>query len=344
MAFRSYDPEECNRLADFIRDWLAKGGVPTQVVSSEGLKSVVATLGKGDSCLILNAHIDVVKNDPDRFHLRREGDRLIGPGVLDMKASVAVLMKLLTELKSEGPKCRLMVQFVPDEESGGRRGTGFLAQSGFGGDFIICCEPTDLNLSVQCKGVFFSKIVVRGKVAHGARPWLGKNAIVAAMQLYEELQGLPFLAAKSPYFRGATAQVTRIQGGETLNRIPDSSEICLDVRYLPGQTFEEVAGQIQEVCKRHGAVFELIRQKKPIVTPEDHPVVQKLHRLCKKHEPGTVLFGQDGTSDIYYYASLGVPGIEFGPAGGGQHSIEEYVDYRRLSTYKQILKEFVLEF
>ncbi|MBI2082866.1 MAG: M20/M25/M40 family metallo-hydrolase [Deltaproteobacteria bacterium] len=344
VSFKSYTIEESNRCIDYIHQYLQQRNIPSEVILNKGMKILVTTVGQGDRCLILNAHIDVVENDPGKFMLREEGDRLIGPGIFDMKASAAVFMEILSELDLSKLKNRIMFQFVPDEEVGGKEGTGHLAQKGYKGDFIVCCEPTNLKISVQSKGAVFLKVAVRGKASHGSRPWLGDNAILKAIRIYEDLQKLPYISQSSELFKCASANLTKIAGGDSVNKTPDLCEMTLDVRHLPGQDLREVKRQIAEVMQRYGAAMEEIRSSPPVVTSLQNPHVQQLYKICRKRYPDCILFGQDGSSDARYYTPLGIPGIEFGPVGGGQHSAEEYVEFSKLLIYKDVLKEFILNF
>ncbi len=344
VAFRSYSEEECNRAMDYIRHILDRHQVPSEILVNEGLKILVATIGQGPRTLILNAHVDVVQNDPNCFSLKENGDRLIGPGVFDMKASVAVLVDLLCEINAKELHGKIMVQFVPDEETGGRKGTGFLVEKGYHGDFIVCCEPTNMNISVQSKGALFAKMIVTGQAAHGSRPWLGKNAILEGIKVYEALQKLPFVSSSSRYFKTASVHLTKIVGGDSLNKVPDHCEMFLDIRHLPEQSLEEVKKQILSVTDLSSVKIEFIKHSVPVVTSEKHPSVQELFSLCRKYCPESALFGQDGSSDAKFYAPLGIPGIEFGPVGGGTHSVEEFVEYPKLLLYKNVLKEFILGF
>jgi succinyl-diaminopimelate desuccinylase len=50
--------------------------------------------------------------------------------------------------------------------------------------------------------------------------------------------------------------------------------------------------------------------------------------------------GRDGASDAVVFLERGIPAIEFGPAGGGHHGPEEYVDIESLDRYRRILAEF----
>lgn len=344
VSFKSYTVEECNRCVDYIANCLHERKIPCEILTNRELKILVVQVGRGEKCLILNAHIDVVENDPAKFSLREEGDRLIGPGIFDMKASAAVFMEILSELDLPELKNRIMFQFVPDEEVGGKMGTGYLVEKGYTGDFLICCEPTNLKISVQSKGAYFIKINLKGKASHGSRPWLGENAILKAIQLYQDIQKLPYLSASSNLFKCASANLTKIDGGDSINKTPDHCQIILDVRYLPEQEGEDVLGQIGEVVRRYDATSEIVRFINPIVTKLTDPHVQHLYRVCKRRYPDCILFGQDGTSDAHFYTPLGVPGIEFGPVGGGQHSAEEYIEFPKLLIYKDVLKEFIMNF
>jgi succinyl-diaminopimelate desuccinylase len=50
--------------------------------------------------------------------------------------------------------------------------------------------------------------------------------------------------------------------------------------------------------------------------------------------------GRHGASDAVFFLERGIPAIEFGPAGGGHHGPEEFVDIASLRRYRRILVEF----
>ena len=181
VAFKSFEPVEINRCIDYIQNYLKADGIELELLENEGLKILVAWIGPKDAkqTLILNNHIDVVQNDPKYFSMKEEGDRWIGPGIFDMKASGAVTMELLKELRNEKLPVRIMAQFVPDEETTGK-GTQYLVKKGYMGDFLICLEPTHLKLSIQSKGCLWLEARFTGRTAHGSRPWLGDSAVEKA--------------------------------------------------------------------------------------------------------------------------------------------------------------------
>ncbi len=343
VAFKSFDVPEINRCSDYIYNDLRKNGVETELLENQGLKILVAWVGPKDArqTLILNSHVDVVQNDPKYFCMKEDGDRMIGPGIFDMKASVAVVMQLLAELKDEKLPCRVMAQFVPDEEVGGTLGTGYLVEKGYRGDFLICLEPTNLKLSIQSKGVVWLELQFVGRTAHGSRPWLGESAVEKAFACYQELLRLPYLKTASPFFKQASVVLTTIRGGDSRNKIPDHCMVTFDIRYLPEQTREGIMAQIEPVFKKYGAEWKELSHGYPVVTLPENPFVQRLLKETQKLWPKTMIFGQDGSSDARFYTPAHVPGIEFGPVGGNQHSFEEFIEFPELLKFKEILRLFL---
>ena len=53
-----------------------------------------------------------------------------------------------------------------------------------------------MHIGVAAKGVFAMRIVVAGRAAHGATPWLGENAILRAIEVFREIESLPFALAE----------------------------------------------------------------------------------------------------------------------------------------------------
>ena len=125
--------------------------------------------------IVLHGHLDVVPGHEEQFEPRTDGDRILGRGAYDMKGALAGMMGALEELRNEDA-VRVVLAIVPDEESEEEidRGTAFLIQNGFTGDFAITGEPTDLHVGVQAKGVLAMRLKVGGTAAHGATPWLGE--------------------------------------------------------------------------------------------------------------------------------------------------------------------------
>ena len=135
--------------------------------------------------VLLAAHVDTV---PPNGNLpgRREGDEVIGRGAADMKGAVAVMEALAADLAA-GPELDLDVGFLffgreelADHESAllplFERCPGMREV-----DLVIVMEPTANALEIGCLGNLNAIVMFEGAAAHSARPWLGGNAIHAAM-------------------------------------------------------------------------------------------------------------------------------------------------------------------
>src|SRR5947209_20016475 len=103
------------------------------------------------------------------------------------------------------------------------------------GAFAIDGEPTDLHIGVAAKGVLAVRVEVSGTSAHGSTPWLGDNAILKAVDVFRQIQAMPFAREASELFDRPSISLGRVLGGDRINRVPDFCAIDVDIRYLPGQ-------------------------------------------------------------------------------------------------------------
>ena len=343
VSFKTFQPDEINRAMDWIEDFLKKSGVPVKKLTNEGLSMLVATIGDPKAKkLVLNAHIEVVANPPEYFNLREDKDRLIGPGVLDMKGAAVVYMMLLKELKGEKLPIGVEVQFVPDEEVGGLFGTAYLVKNGYLGDFVICGEPTHLNISIQSKGRIYFEANVPGRISHSARPWEGENAIFRAYEFYNEISRASFMRAKNEFFTIPSLAMTKISAGKATNQVPDECLIGIDFRYLPEQDANKILEEIKKIAAGFKAEIEVKSTSDPICATKNNPWVKNIFSIAKKHRKDAKLIGQHGSADGRFFTPLGIEAIEFGPSGGNQHAANEYINYPSLLSYKEIMEELIL--
>jgi succinyl-diaminopimelate desuccinylase len=304
------------------------------------LPLLAATVGAAQSPrIVFHGHLDVVPGHEEQFRPRVEGDRLYGRGAYDMKGALAAMMGAVQELR-EAPDVSIVFALVSDEESEEEvdRGTNFLIQSGFNGDFAITGEPTDLHVGIQAKGVLALRLQVSGTAAHGSTPWLGDNAILKALDVFRAIESLPFARESSDLFDRPSINLGRILGGDALNKVPDSCVIDIDIRYLPGQDPGEIKTQIAELES-----VEVLAQfhRMPVIVKRDNPFVSVLSECASKLvETETISVGRDGASDAICFLQAGVPAVEFGPNGSGHHGPAEWVSLSSIVLYRQALVEF----
>lgn len=329
-----------SQATDFVAGWLEARGAAVERREIEGRRCLIARVGTGPLRLVYHGHLDVVPGHPEQFVPRVEGGRLFGRGAYDMKAALAGMMLALTDLPAdlEGACVELIV--VPDEERSepGDNCTQILVREGLRADFVVCGEPTDMQVGVQAKGVLMLRVEVPGTAAHGATPWLGENAVLRAVDLYRGIAGLPFATESAPLFERPSINLGRIQGGDAVNKVPDLCRMDVDVRYLPRQSPHEVLRQIRGIDP--GARVEVMLERPPADVSPENPFVRELLQAAGRHEPSAASVGRDGASDAVAFLEVGVPAIEFGPRGAGHHGPEEYVEIESLPAYRRVLAEF----
>ncbi len=340
IEFKTVEKPRINAAAEFCCEWLAGHGVHAKIIENEGLKNVVAFIGESGPTVVLNGHLDVVPAGPDQFIPYVAEGKLYGRGSFDMLGAVSVMMHVTASLSTRSLPCKVMLALVPDEETGGQKGSKFLVDHGLRGDVVICGETTNLDIAVQAKGVLQLRVETEGIAAHGSRPWLGDNAILNAFEAYEKIKSLPVFQESTSYFEQPSLNLARIEAGKAINQVPDCCTMDLDIRYLPGQNPEAIRTEIARVV--NGTV-KVLGQGAPVQTNPAHPLIVQLQKSAEKVLRREVcFFGQDGAADTRFYAEHGIPAVEFGPMGANHHGKNEYVDISSLLAFKQILEAYIV--
>ena len=329
--------------AGFIKGWLESRDVDVSVGSHNGLPVIAATVGAPAGnvpTVIFHGHLDVVPGRPEQFVPRIDGERLFGRGAYDMKGGLASMMVATRDLADQDA-VRVHLVIVSDEESDEitQRGSDYLVEQGYTGDFAITGEPTDLHIGVQAKGVLAMRIEVSGKSAHGSTPWLGDNAVLKAVDVFRKIETLPFARESSELFDRPSINLGRIMGGDALNKVPDACAMDVDVRYLPGQDPEAILAQVEAMED-----VEVVRTftRVPAIVSRTNPFVRALSAAVARSVEGEVMsVGRDGASDAVSFLEAGIPAVEFGPHGGGHHGPDEWVSVSSLERYRRALGEFV---
>ena len=335
--------EELVAAAGFVRGWLESRDIEVRNLEHRGLPVLVAEVGSGADdapCVVLHGHLDVVPGHPEQFEPRVQGDRLIGRGAYDMKGGLAGMMCALKDVEQQ-QRVRVRLLCVPDEESEELdvRSTDAIVRGGFGGDFAITGEPTNLHIGVEAKGVLAMRVEVLGRAAHSSTPWMGDNAVVKAVDAFRSIESLPFSRESSEMFDRPSINLGRIQGGDALNKVPDRCEMAVDIRYLPGQDPEEILAEIREIPD-----IQVTRTfiHPPVAVSRMNPFVRALREAVARSIQGEALsVGRDGASDAAAFLAEGIPAVEFGPEGGGHHGPEEWVSITSLARYRRVIGDFV---
>ncbi len=340
IAYDTSRREGLGLAMDFVAGWLEGRGVDVQRVTTGGRTALIAGIGDGPRRVIFHGHLDVVPGHPAQFAPRLVDGRLFGRGAYDMKAALAAMMLSLADLADDLAGVRLELVVVPDEERAdpGENCTEMLVDQGLRADFVVCGEPTDLQVGVQAKGVLMLRAEVGGTAAHGATPWLGDNAVLRAVAVFRAIERLPFAAESTELFPRASINLGRIEGGDAVNKVPDACCMDIDIRYLPHQNPAELLAEVRGIDAQ--ARFEVLLERPPAWVDPAHPLVRELVAAAAAHELSAASIGRDGASDAVAFLRVGVPAVEFGPRGAGHHGPDEHVEVESLRRYRGALTRF----
>ena len=150
--------------------------------------------GSSDRTVAIDVHLDTVGIEhmtDDPFDGRVDEGKVFGRGSVDTKATLAVVLPLLSGLAAQGsrPVPNLCLIGTVGEEAGGLVGahrlSAWATEAGIHFDQLVVAEPTNCAPVHGHKGGLGLEITVRGEAAHSSKPHLGQNAIVAAGRIIE---------------------------------------------------------------------------------------------------------------------------------------------------------------
>jgi len=289
--------------------------------------------------ILLNGHLDILPGKEHQYLPKVTNNRIYGVGSMDMKASVACLIMVFKEIANK-VNYPLALQLVTDEEIGGFNGTKYQIEKGIGADFVIVGEATNLNIENQAKGILWTKISSKGKTAHGAYPWKGKNAIWEMNKLLNLLEKNFPVPNQEKWI--TTVNLSRIEtSNQTFNKIPDDCTIWLDIRYIPKDS-NTIVNSIKRLLPQ-GFKLDVILKEPALSTDENNQFLKLLQTNIENTTKKDVsILAANGSSDVRHFSRVNCDGVEFGPIGKGMGSDNEWVDIQNLGLYVKILREFLM--
>lgn len=268
-------------------------------------------LGRAQRAVIAG-HIDTVPingNVPTR-DVELEGAPFIwGRGTVDMKAGVAVQLKLAAELTE--PRVDLTWMWYDHEEvDADLNGLTRLARVRpdlFAGDFAILGEPSNGEVEGGCNGNLRAVVRTHGVRAHSARAWIGENAIHKAAPILGRLSEYRPREVEVDglvYREGLNA--VRIRGGVAGNVIPDLCEVEVNYRFAPSRDAAEAERHVHDVFSGFEVeVVDVAVGARPGLTA---PLAQEfLAAVGAEPRP------KYGWTDVARFSALGVPAVNYGP-------------------------------
>ncbi len=325
-------------VAEYVSNFLNRQRIDVQVQQVfPGRPNVIGHIEIGArETILLEAHMDTIPVDNmtiDPFDPVVKGRKLYGRGSCDTKSSLAAILFAVKEvLKTRRRLTRNVIVAAVSDEEYGLNGTKALLKQGWKFHYAIVGEPTRLEVINCHKGVIRWRMSTLGKSAHSAYPQHGVNAIFSMGRLLEALEqhAENLIAAKAhPMLGTATLSVGIIEGGHSVNAVPNSCTIEIDRRTLPGETADSVLKKIRRAVPR--SVRHSI-SKPHLVVPslsekQSWKVVELLRDAFRENGKNLKVHGARYVTDASLYAAKGIPSAVFGPGRIEQaHSEVEYVN------------------
>lgn len=335
------NPEEIEKCAGFIINYLRGQGMIIKKYFKNGKISIVVLFNDNKKPdIFFNAHFDVVPASIHAFIPKIQGDFLYGRGSEDCKVQVAVLMVLMKHFSKQKQRPNIGIMLTSDEEVHGRDGVEYLLkEKGYGCNFAIVADGGDnFDIVTKHKGVLQVKISARGKSAHSARAWEGgDNAIEKLIRAHTVIIKL-FPKLKSAAWL-TTANITKISGGDTLNKIPDYAEFYLDIRRTEKDSERKI---LKLLGKVKGIQVEKIASADMLNTDPNNAYIKKLKASAQKLLKRSIkTYHEHGATDARYFFAQGIPAVLFKPLGSGAHSDNEHVVISSIRPFFNVLVDFV---
>jgi succinyl-diaminopimelate desuccinylase len=364
-------PGETDALVDWTERYLTERGLSVdRIVSDPAKPNLLATVpGESERTLLYLGHFDTVPYDEDEWSHdplgERVENRIYGRGATDMKGPLAAMLESVRSFAETGttPPVTLALGLVSDEEVAGDAGLPTMLDADvLDADACVIgettCEGGRHSVTAADRGSIWLTLEATGTSAHGSRPMLGENAID---RLYEGIETLrtrfgstsldvpaavePIIDESVEYygpklgrdearllFEQPTINLGTIEGGESINTVPDSARARIDIRLAPGVQTPEMLADIR-ACARDCEGVELVDVSWSVGTYEslDEPVVDATARLASD-VTGERVYRRSATGggDAKTLRNEGIPTIEFALGTDTVHAVDEYTTVEAL--------------
>ena len=343
----SHDPDAVNQMADHVEEGLGVIGMKVErIPGRDGYGDILKARtpwGEAPGILVLS-HIDTVhalgtKDGANR--IRREGDKVYGPGIYDMKAGAYIAFYAMRHIIRQGKETPLPVTFmyIPEEEVGSPTSRDMIVEEAKKNKYVLVTEPAREGGKIVTarNGRLEYEITVTGRPSHaGARHMDGRNAIKEMAHQIIKLEAL------TDYGRSLTCSVGTIVGGTMTNVVPSECSVTVDIRMPDMETANELM-----------AIVEGLEPVDPdcLITVTggiDRPPYDKSEGIALLFEHAKRVAAkigfelQDlktgGGSDGNFTGALGIPTLDgLGADGHGAHSFDEYIYFSSLEERTKLM-------
>lgn len=261
---------------------------------------------------------------------RRDGDRIAGPGIYDMKGGIALMVQALVGLRELDvqPRSRLALLITSDEEVGSPSSRALVEDLARESAAVLVFEPGNLPdgaVKTSRKGVGLFRLRVTGKAAHaGNDPDRGRSAI------YELARQIARLEQLNDRASGVSVNVGVVRGGTRPNVVAAQAEAEIDLRVATLAQAAELERIILGLQPAGPDVTVEVSGGLNRPPMERSPHVAGLYERVRTLAAAVALdvpeIAVGGGSDGNFTAALGVPTLDgLGVVGAGAHADHEHI-------------------
>jgi acetylornithine deacetylase/succinyl-diaminopimelate desuccinylase-like protein len=308
----------------------------------------------GGPVVAIAAHLDTVFPEGTPIKVRREGTRLLAPGIGDDSRSLAVLLGYVRAMNAAGVRTKRDILFignVGEEGPGDLRGVRYLFTKGRYKDRIksfFSMDGTDgsriVNGGVGSKRY---RVTFKGPGGHSYGAFGLVNPMTAMSQAVIDLYKVE--VPKTPKTTFA-ASVTG--GGTSVNSIPDQAYMEFDMRSVSA----EELGKLEK--RFTGIIASAVAAENAARSTREGPITADLKVIGDRPAGGTPATSQivkiaqqaveaqglkpeltSSSTDSNLPMSLGIPAITIGSGGSGAraHSLDEWIDVEKGGSLEGML-------
>lgn len=281
--------------------------------------------------ILILVHLDTVHlvgTLAGRLPIRRDGDKLYGPGVWDMKSGGRIAVHAVKTLQRQGrlPALPITFLFTSDEEVGSPANRARIEAEAKKHKYVLVPEPMKGTTCVSGRHAFQRYwVTVHGKPAHaGSTNRDGRSAIRAMARLVEQIEGM------TNFNRGITYSVGVIQGGTFVNVIPTEVKAQVLTVAPDEEAFEEIPQRMLGLAGESDGVRIVIEKGavRPLFRANAGTLALFEQAKALAAEVGFELSHAQtgGGSDANFTGALGIATLDgLGCAGAGAHTFEEHL-------------------
>ncbi len=304
--------------------------------------------------LFLVGHLDVVEaNYQNPFEPTKKGTRIYARGASDMKGVDVAMASALVKALSSNPSLNIGLMLTTDEEKGGFDGVNFLLnKKGYGSQVAFVPDGAEnWKVCTEEKAVLHITVSAEGKAAHGSRPWLGINANDLLIKSYLALKNTFAKewgeATKSDNWK-PTLNLGVLKGGLSTNSVPDYSQMKLDIRFPSGIRKKAVENVLNLVFNQypHISWTQEVYGQAMTTDKSNQYLVSWINHLNKKSinfDSSRDITKGYGASDARFFTARDIPVIMSKPTSSSPHIENEWIDYKQLILFKDILADWIID-